>query len=395
MCALRAAGSPVESYCSPKKLRMKTYVLRLCMALTVCALAFAGCKKNLTDQNSMPNEIASSVVVPPTCGNSLTKNLVDYSGLVSGAVQISNDANNYYIKITETVADYKIETVKLLYGDSTHVANNLKGLIQCGLQAPQFPDLVVNYSPGQDEVLITIPIASIPLDCVWFHARVTVVKRDPNTNQVYYSYDLWSVGTINASQNPCQTFYKYCKQECPPPPPQDCGQLRTQTPGGWGAEPNGNNPGTYLHANFAAAFPNGLKVGCNGGFTVTVTSAQAITDLLPTGGQPAVLKASSTNPAAIKNELVGQLISVTLAVGFDVNDPNFGQAGVHLGDMVIGSGLFAGKTVSQFLVIANNVLGGCSNAYTPSQVNGVADLINKNYDDGTVNKGYLVCPNGN
>lgn len=370
---------------------MKTYLLRLCMALSMCALVFAGCNKSLSDQTTATNEV-SSVVVPPTCGNSLTRNLEDYSGLVSGSVQISNDGTNYYIKITETVADYKIETVKLIYGDEAHVASRLRGLIQCGLQAPALPDMVVNYSPGQDEVLITIPIASIPGDCFWFHARVTVVKRDPVTGQVYYSYDLWTDGTVNASQNPCQEYYQYCKQTCTPP---DCGQLRTQTPGGWGAEPNGNNPGTYLHANFAAAFPSGLKVGCNGGFTITMTNAQAITDLLPTGGQPAVLKASAVDPPVVKNVLVGHLIALTLSVGFDVNDPNFGQAGVLLGNMVIGSGPFAGKTVSQFLVIANNVLGGCSNAYTPTDVLATADAINKNYDDGNVNNGFLVCPGNN
>jgi hypothetical protein len=352
---------------------------------------FAGCKKSLSDK-SASNEIASAVTVPPTCGSSLTKNLLDYSGMVSGAVQISNDATNYYIKISETAAEYKIETVKLIYGDSTHVANNLKGLIQCGLQAPQFPDMVVNYNPGQDEVLITIPIASIPMDCFWFHARVTVVKRDPTTNVIYYSYDMWTAGTINASQNPCQTFYQYCKQTCPP---QDCGQLRTQTPGGWGAEPHGQNPGTYLHMNFDAAFPNDLTIGCTGGYTITMTTAQAITDLLPTGGQAAVLKASAIDPTDVKNVLVGHLIALTLSLRFDMVDPSFGPAGIHLGDMVISSGAFAGKTVNQFMVIANNVIGGCSTAYSISDINATASLINENYVDGTVNKNYLNCPGTN
>jgi hypothetical protein len=371
---------------------MKAYVLRFCVAASLCALVFAGCNKSLSDKTAASNEIISAVVVPPTCGNSLTRNLEDYSGLVSGSVQISNDATNYYIKISETVADYKIETVKLIYGDENHVAERLRGLIQCGLQAPALPDMVVNYSPGQDEVLITIPIASIPGNCFFFHARVTVVKRDPNTGQVYYSYDLWTDGTVNASQNPCQEYYQYCKQTCPP---QDCGQLRTQTPGGWGSEPNGNNAGTYLHANFDAAFPTDLKIGCNGGFTITMTNAQAITDLLPTGGQAAVLKASAVDPADVKNVLVGHLIALTLSVRFDVVDPNFGQAGIHLGDMVIGSGAFAGKTVSQFLTIANNVIGGCSNAYSISDINATASAINENYVDGNVNNGYLVCPGGN
>jgi hypothetical protein len=366
---------------------MRTFFLRLSLAFSVGVFLLAGCQKDM-NQAETPEEVAS-VVVPPTCGNSTTNVLEDLGGLPSGAIQISNDATNYYIKISETVADYKIETVKLIYGDEEHVASRLRGLIQCGLQAPTNVDMTVNYSPGQDEVLITIPIASIPMDCFFVHARVTLVRRDPNTNQVYYMYDIWSDGTFNASQNSCQDYYQYCRQTCPP---EDCGQLRTQTPGGWGAEPNGNNPGTYLHANFDAAFPTDLRVGCAGGYTITMTNAQAITDLLPTGGQAAVLKASATDPASVKNVLVGHLIALTLSVRFDNVDADFGDAGVNLGDMVIGSGTFANMTVAQFLAIANDVLGGCSNAYSPQQINETATKINENYVDGNVDKGFLVCP---
>jgi len=59
------------------------------------------------------------------------------------------------------------------------------------------------------------------------------------------------------------------------------GQLRTQTPRGWGATPNGNNPGAYLHAHFAQAFPNGITIGC-GNNQLVFTSAQAVTTLVRT-----------------------------------------------------------------------------------------------------------------
>lgn len=371
---------------------MRTTVSRLALVLFLGTF-FVSCKKDLSIKDEARiDEIAGAVQVPPGCGTSLSTNLEDLGGNVSGAVQISNDGTNYYVKINENLAEYKIGTVKLIYGDEAHVRERLLGLFSCGSQAPANNDMVVNYNPEQDEVLITIPIASIAGNCFYFHAHVTVVKRDPVTGVVYYSYDLWTNGTANASQNPCQEYFQYCRQECPPPPPADCGQLRTQTPGGWGAPPNGNNPGVYLHANFASAFPNGLKVGCATGYTITMTYAQAITNLLPTGGQAAVLKSNATNPASVKNVLVGHLISLTLSVGFDKNDAAFGPAGVALGDMVIGSGPFANKTVSQFLAIANNVLGGCSNAYTVSQVNEIASAINENYVDGTRDNGYLVCP---
>lgn len=370
---------------------MKANFLRASLVLMLGALAFTSCRKEINSASEQPGEIASAVVVPPTCGNSVTKIMEDLGGAVSGSIQVSNDANNYYIKITETVADYNIGTVKLIYGDEEHVASRLRGLIQCGLQTPTDVDMTVNYSPEQEEVLITIPIASIPLECFFIHARVTLVKRDPGTGAIIYAYDIWNDGPNNASQNPCQDYFPYCRQQCPPPPPGDCGQLRTQTPGGWGAEPNGNNPGTYLHANFDDVWAN-LVVGCAGGYRITLTNAQAITNLLPTGGKAGVLTANATDPAEMKNVLVGHLVALTLSLGFDMNDPDFGEAGIHLGDMLIGSGPFEDMTVNQFMVIANNVLGGCSNAYTPQQILATATLINENYVDGKTDKGFLECP---
>ena len=42
------------------------------------------------------------------------------------------------------------------------------------------------------------------------------------------------------------------------------------------------------------------------------------------------------NPTGLKNTLAGQLVALTLAVRFDGLDPNFGAAGINLGDMEIG-----------------------------------------------------------
>lgn len=63
----------------------------------------------------------------------------------------------------------------------------------------------------------------------------------------------------------------------------DC-MNRTYTIGGWGAE-NLNTPQThYLYQNFDAAFPNDLVIGCASGNTLTLTSAQEVTNFLPSGG---------------------------------------------------------------------------------------------------------------
>lgn len=174
--------------------------------------------------------------------------------------------------------------------------------------------------------------------------------------------------------------------------PTPCGMFRTQTQGGWGAPPNGNNSGAYLHANFDAAFGS-LTVGCYpGNYYVKVTSATEITNLLPIGGSASVLTSNYTDPASLKNVLVGQLISLKLSVGFDAYDPNFSPSNVALGDMVIASGTFQGKSVSEFIAIADKVLGGCSSAYSVQDVLSTATSINENFDNGTTNNGYLTCP---
>lgn len=175
-----------------------------------------------------------------------------------------------------------------------------------------------------------------------------------------------------------------------------CGQLRTETQGGWGAVPAGNNPGTYLHAHFNAAFPNGLTVGCYpNNYYLQLTSAQAVTDLLPSGGKGAALTANYTNPASMKNVLVGQLVTLKLSVGFDAADPSFGQSDVALGNMIIGSGPFKGNTVADFLAIGEQVLGGCNKDFTADQIVTTATSINQNFDNGTTDNGFLICPNNN
>ncbi|MCW5899719.1 MAG: T9SS type A sorting domain-containing protein [Flavobacteriales bacterium] len=166
-------------------------------------------------------------------------------------------------------------------------------------------------------------------------------------------------------------------------------QLRTQTQGGWGAPANGNNPGAYRDAHFAAAFPGGLSIGCNK--TLTLTTALAVKNFLPSGTSPKKLTQNLVNPgSSYKNVLAGQLVALTLSVGFDNYDPDFGTGGL-LADAVINHGTFAGKTVQELLDAANNFIGGCASPYTAGQLNDALDMVNNNFVDGTTNNGKVDC----
>ncbi|MGL2964945.1 hypothetical protein ACSVH2_14090, partial [Flavobacterium sp. RSB2_4_14] len=173
--------------------------------------------------------------------------------------------------------------------------------------------------------------------------------------------------------------------------PNDClGQFKTFTQGGYGTSCNGNNPGCYRDNNFAGAFPNGLVIGC-GSNKLTFTSSSAIQNYLPAGGSPALITSSATNPTSTRGVLSSQLIALTLSVGFDNFDSNFSSSNTSLSSLTIKSGTFAGMTVSNFLQLANNIIGGCSSQYSLSEINAVATAINENFDNGTVDQQFLNC----
>ncbi len=165
------------------------------------------------------------------------------------------------------------------------------------------------------------------------------------------------------------------------------GDFRTQTQGGWGSSPKGNNPGRYLHDNFDKAFPNGVKVGLVK--TLRFTTAQAITDYLPSGGKPEALTKTEINPKKGRNNLAAQTLALTLSVGFDISDSDFGASSTLLRNLKINSGKFKGWTVEKLLWEANKTLGGTTSAYTPSELNETLAKCNQCFVDGNRSTGFL------
>ncbi|MCC6725296.1 MAG: T9SS type A sorting domain-containing protein [Saprospiraceae bacterium] len=171
---------------------------------------------------------------------------------------------------------------------------------------------------------------------------------------------------------------------------ESCNGFKTYGQGGWGAPPNGNNPGVYLTQKFAQAFPSGLTVGCTK--TLKLTTATAVTNFLPSGGTPAALTTNLVNPTNYNNTFAGQVVALKLNVVFDAYDPNFAPSTTLLGNLIIGSGTFAGWTVNQLLAEAEKKLGGCTSAYTLAQLNAAVTAVNENYENGSSNNNYLNCP---
>jgi hypothetical protein len=171
------------------------------------------------------------------------------------------------------------------------------------------------------------------------------------------------------------------------------GDFRTQTPGGWGAPASGNNPGAYRDANFDSAFPSGLSIGCSSGYTALFTSASAIEAFVPAGGTPGVLDQDLVDPVTTSGGvLAGHVVALSLAVGFDASDPNFGGTSMTITSLVATSGACAGMTVAQILHLANSIVGGCNAQLTPSEITSCVDAINNNFVDGAKAGGYLAYP---
>jgi hypothetical protein len=151
-----------------------------------------------------------------------------------------------------------------------------------------------------------------------------------------------------------------------------------------GAYGSGNGAGAAALANFNGS----VTIGCSGGNSLTLNSVAAIVDFLPSGSTPSVLDQSYVDPgAAYSNVLAGQLVTLVLNIAFDTSH--------NLGAQTITTGTYSGKTIVQFVQIVNNVIGGCSTGVDLTELNSIATLINENYDNGTVNNGFVTCCNVN
>lgn len=164
----------------------------------------------------------------------------------------------------------------------------------------------------------------------------------------------------------------------------------TYTQGGWGAPPNGSNPGTLLWKYFSTIYPKGLVVG--GGYTLTFTSASAVTNALPLTGTPCPLTRSLANPLQ-GNTFASQTVALKLNVDFSARGLLPTNV-ASLGTMHLVSGKLAGWSVSQVLSLCNTVLGGKVSALpvgvSVGDLTDIAAAINGNFDNAGTNNGYLV-----
>ncbi len=331
-----------------------------------------GCSATTTISVSEPSLlIASSLAGSILCNGGTTTVIVSatggtapYSG--TGSFQVSAGTYSYTVmddngcSATTTVTITQPQTVVTLNCNSTNVST---------------------YGGSDGVAAVIVSGGTAPYTYLW------------NTGATSASLNNVSAGTYSVTVTDlqgCSAFIQCVITE----PSINCTGFRTQTQGGWGAICNGNNSSCYLNANFSGAFPNGITIGCSSGNQLLLTNSWAVTSFLPSGSIPTALPSGTlVDPGqAYQNVLAGQLVALTINIGLDVYDPNFAPPTTLLGSLIIGSGPFAGWTVNAFLAEANNVIGGCSSNYSFADVNVTATAINENFDNGTTDDGFLVCP---
>ncbi|MBI3929332.1 MAG: hypothetical protein HY319_27545 [Armatimonadetes bacterium] len=173
-----------------------------------------------------------------------------------------------------------------------------------------------------------------------------------------------------------------------PPGGFEPGDYRSQTQGGWGSTPNGQNPGAILAGNFAQLYPAGIEIGIPGetGFSARFTAAPAIEGFLPQGGPSAALTADLTDPtSSAAGVFGGQVLALRLNVDFSQSQVAGFPAGI--GDLTLvdtGTSL-DGLTVRQVLAAAEQALGGgqLPESMGLDDLNEIASNLNEAFVDGT------------
>ncbi len=173
----------------------------------------------------------------------------------------------------------------------------------------------------------------------------------------------------------------------------DMSGSQTYSQGGWHAPAHGNNAGVLLNAHFPDVFPTGLVVGDPGNFTITFTSAQAVANFLPAGGNSQILTQNLTNPPNANGvgNWAGQIVAAILNVEF--NDAGYLGSGANkLKDLIFLAGPFQGMSVSNFLLIANTAIGGGgTSGFSINEIAYAAEQIDLNFEN-VADLNYFTCP---
>jgi hypothetical protein len=340
------------------------------------------CYTNLTSAESAA--VTATTFTPTACG-----------GAVTPSVSASGAPCKTTITVTGTDACGKssvsvMYSVSILTAPPTFSGCPVNTNVQCASEIPAPATVTATDSCGNE---ITPP-----------NLTFTQTESNPTSTCSNVITRIWSATDCAGQMATCtQVITQYnnvaATLTCPPNVTVtntngvSSEQFCSVTQGGWGAPPNGGNPGALLAAHFSTVYPSGVKVGITSGpgFYMKFTSAAAIEAYLPAGGTPAALTATVVNPTSTHAGVFGGQV---LALQLNVDFANAGFNGNPIGSLVYTdpSSPLNGKTLSQILAIENIALGGgnvSSYGVTLNDLETLADNINQGFD-GCVTDGWAA-----
>ena len=302
---------------------------------------------------------------------------VKYQWSFNGDI-IAGETNNCYTRTILATDDQKIVTVNVSNEcGSTDCFTNLE--MSCVVPYITIQPKDKESCEGKSTTFSVTASGTTPMLYQWYFNNAPIAGATESTYSIT-STEPSNIGSYYVViKNSCTCEETIC----------DIKGFKTFTQGGWGTNCFGGNPGCIRDAHFNTVFPSGLIIGCNN--TLTLTTSQAVADYLPDGGTPNVYTQNYVDPTSQISVLSGQLVALKLNVKFDA----MGFLGInptHLGSLVIATGPFSGMTVNAFLTQAEKAIGGCGlSGRTLDEYVCAADNINKNFEGGFCNRGFLIC----
>jgi hypothetical protein len=310
------------------------------------------------------------------CGQVELQHMEDADGRSLGDFELKNDAR--FLWVTYTPNGLQLRGLSLFVGDERDCPQ------ENGRNAPAaFP---IQYNALNQERPWS---ARIPLEqlnpCIFVAAQVQVAMDDREVAAVLKS----------GRDDTLRPGMHYCIQSCAGT--SDCSLAdltqapRTIPQAEWN-QTGSDNLRQVLQRRFGDLYPRGLHMGCD--FKATFASADEVLKELPMRGEAAVLKShlAAADADHIDNRLLGELLTLELAMRLDAVLPDFSPGNVPLASLQLTKGAFEGWTLAELLQEGNGVLGGCTSNYQPAQLVEVLQAINSNFARGAKAGDYLRCP---
>lgn len=156
----------------------------------------------------------------------------------------------------------------------------------------------------------------------------------------------------------------------------------------WGTP--GSTAGNLMSTKFGAIYLSSagvLEVGVagTGGQSIRFTGGASVLAYLPASGPPQTLTNDVSDPTATSSGVFGgEVTALAVNVDFSAGGLLGGSVTTDFGDLSIcGATGLSNMTVSSFLALAENTLGGANTGLTPTQLLSLVQQVNAAFQDGT------------